>query len=84
MAKVAKVKISKDLLEQILRADIGTQPNTTVTTNAPKDLKVLGLAIHLPYPHTFEMYVESETFADIPEATEPPEIEPFVYTIHYE
>jgi hypothetical protein len=84
MAKVAKVRISKDFFEMFLRADYGTQPNTTIESNAPKDLKVLGLrTIYDFYPYTFWVYVESEEFENIPEGAEPPEIEPFVYTVRH-
>jgi hypothetical protein len=85
MAKVARVRISKELLEQIIRADFGQYPGRTVTTNAPKDLEILGVGKieGLLYPHTFELYVKSETFDDVPEGAEPPEIEAFTYTVHH-
>jgi len=85
MARVARMRISKEILEVILRADVGTRPNTTIETNAPKDLKVLGLGNvkGLIYPHTFEVYVESETFDDVPEGADPPEIDAFIYTVKH-
>lgn len=81
MAKVAKVRISKEYLEDFLRADYGTQPNTTIESNAPKDLKVLGLKQIFGFYPTFWVYVESDEFADVPEGSEPPEIEPFIYKV---
>jgi hypothetical protein len=82
VARVAKVKISKEFLEMLLRADFEVQLNRRLETNAPKDLKILGLANipHFGYPHTFYIYVESESFEEIQEGTDPPEINPFVYS----
>jgi len=81
--KVAKVQISKELLEQVLKADINQPTGRVITTDAPKDLEVLGFASIEGSPWTFEAYVKSETFLDIPEGSEPPLIAPFVYTVHY-
>ena len=83
MAKIARVLVSKQFLEMVLRADTFAKPNTVTTSNAPKDLEVLGLAIPdfvRGYPHTLEVYVKSETFDDVPEGVEPPLIDTFIYT----
>jgi hypothetical protein len=85
MARVARVRISKEFFEMFLRGEVNARPNTVVTTNAPKDLEVLGLglpeSVSGRYPHTLEIYVKSETFEDVPEGQEPPLIEPFQYHV---
>lgn len=83
MPKVARTKISKEYLESMLRADFWAHPNTVVTSNAPKDLEILGLAYSKDFPenpYVLEVYVKSESFDDVPEGQEPPLIEPFYYT----
>lgn len=68
----------------MLRADFFARPNTIIKSNAPKDLQILGLAFaetYTGYPHTFEIYVSSETFDEVPEGSEPPLISPFIYTV---
>lgn len=68
--KLAKVLISREYFEVILKAEINTKDK--ITTNAPSDLKILGFADKNPY--TFFAICESETFADIPEGADPPEL----------
>ena len=81
MAKIARVEISKEYLEMVLRADFWTKPNQTITTDAPKDLKIAGLYKSEYYPNCFEIYVKSDSFNDVPEGAEIPKIRPFIYTV---
>ena len=82
--KIAKMRVSKEYLEMVLRADVFTQPNTIVKSNAPKDLEVLGLdqsRLELFGSATFWVYVTSDTFKEIPEGADIPEIPPFTYEV---
>jgi hypothetical protein len=88
MARIAKVEISKELFEFFIRGEFGAHPGTIIESNAPKDLKVLGLArtssysMH-GYPMSLYVVCESESFDDIAEMAEPPLIEPFIYTVKH-
>jgi hypothetical protein len=87
MAKIARVQISKEYFELILRGEFRLRPNATIETDAPKDLEVIGLSIpqrFIGFLHTLEVYVKSESFADVPEGSEPPVISPFVYKVNYD
>lgn len=62
----------------MLRGSIGN-----MISDAPKDLRVLGLA-NIPsigFPRTFYIYVYSEDYDEVPDDQEPPEIEPYRYTV---
>lgn len=86
MAKVARIQISKEYFEMFLRADFGTRPNTTLSSDAPKDLEVIGLAYpegYQGYPGTLTIYIKSDDFDEVPEGQEPPLIEPYHYTVHH-
>lgn len=81
--RIARVKISKEFFEMCLKADFGNTPNSIVTSDAPKDLEVIGIAYSVEQflqPTTFDIYVRSETFQDVPEGAEIPRIKPFLYT----
>jgi hypothetical protein len=80
MAKIARTLVSKEYLEMVLRGDVFARPNTTIETDAPKDLEVLGLA-YRPHSIGLEIWVKSETFEDVLEGGEPPVVGPFVYTV---
>jgi len=61
----------------------------TRKSNSQKDIEIFGWANpsgnrYTPYTYTLEMSVKSETFAECPEGQEPPQIEPFIYTVHTE
>jgi hypothetical protein len=75
--------ISVELFEMILRAEVGGREGYRVETNAPKDLKVLGFAPvdGEPILRTVFAFVESESFAEVAEGSQPPLIEPFQYTM---
>lgn len=73
--------MSQEILENFIRADFWANPGQRITSNAPKDLEILGLAKSDVYPFTFEAYVKSESFAENPEGAIPPLIEPFTYTV---
>lgn len=67
----------------ILRAEFYPKSGITLECNAPKDMEVLGFAYPqgaYGYSPTYEIYVRSESFAEVPEGQEPPEIPPFIYT----
>lgn len=85
MAKIARVQVSKQWFEYFLRGEFGLRPNTVISSNAPKDLEVIGLYIpenKRPFPiDVLEVYVKSESFKDIPNGIDYPLIEPFLYTI---
>ncbi len=79
--RVAKVRVSGELLSQILSGQVGSKPDTTIETDAPGDLRVIGVA---GVPNTFDtfwLYVESQTFESVPECAEPPEIPSFTYRV---
>lgn len=77
MSKWAKLRISKEYFEAILRADVDM---TGITTNAPKDLKIIGFSNdNIFYPGTFVAWVESDSFPERDEEDEPPAII-FTYT----
>lgn len=78
--KVARVFLSKEILEKFLKADVNNR-EFKITSNTPSDLEILGLATHDLHPFTFEAYVKSESFTDIPEGAMPPLIEPFHYSL---
>jgi hypothetical protein len=84
MAKIARVYITKEFLEMLLRAEINFMSGYQVETDAPKDLQLLGLA-YRPHsyglPYTLEIWVTSETFKEVPEGAEPPVIESFRYSL---
>jgi len=82
--RVARIQISKEFFEMILIADVNQPPGRIITSNAPKDLEVLGFATSKVNPFTFEALVKSESFFDVAEGGEPPLIEPFIYTITIE
>jgi hypothetical protein len=78
--KIAKVKLSKQFLEMIIRADISTDEK--ISTDAPRDLEILGfLDRGEDYPYTFTAIVRSDTFGDILEGGVIPVIKPFTYTV---
>ena len=87
MAKIARTQISKEYFELILRGEFGLRPNATIETNAPKDLELISLHnsnYFTGFLHTLEIYVKSESFADVPEGSEPPVISPFIYKVKYD
>ena len=79
--KIARVQISREYFEMIIKADGLPPPNRIITSNAPKDLEVLGFTATRDFPFTFDMYCKSESFAEIAEGAEPPLISPFIYTV---
>jgi hypothetical protein len=84
MTKIARLEISKEFFEMFLRGELFMEPNTHIRTNAPKDLEVVGLVVPerwYGYPGTLEIFVRSETFAEVVEGAVPPVIEPFTYTL---
>lgn len=67
-----------------LRGELFMEPNTHIRTNAPKDLEVVGLVVPERwhgYPGVLEVFVRSETFAEVQEGAVPPVIEPFTYEL---
>jgi hypothetical protein len=75
--KIARVRISAEILQEVLKGDWSRLCDRTT---APDDLEVLG--VEQP-PHAvgqwFYAIVQSKTFAAIPEGAEIPEIKPFEY-----
>ena len=81
MAKYAKVEVSLDLLTLWLSGNWNI--DYEVSTNAPSDLKVLGVSpVGRGWP-PISAYIlcTSEAFEDIPELSEIPILKPFVYTL---
>jgi hypothetical protein len=78
--RVARVQISKQLFESVLKAEFG-HPSRVYETNAPKDLEVLGFSSSKENPFVFEALVKSKAFDDIAEGAIPPLIQPFIYTM---
>jgi len=79
--KIARVEISKEYFEMIIRADFFAKPNQTITTDAPKDLEIVGVVESEHYPNCLELYVSSESFDEVPEGAKPRLIKPFTYTV---
>jgi hypothetical protein len=81
--RVAKVRISIELFENILTCRWGSHPTHRLETNAPQDLRVWGFAPveTEPFLMTVYMFVESESFEEVAEGAQPPEIMPFQYSL---
>lgn len=75
--KIARVRISAEILQEVLR---GEWSRLCDRTTAPDDLEVLGVE-QPPYAvgQWFYAICQSKTFRPIPEGAEIPEIEPFEY-----
>lgn len=81
--RVAKVRISIELFENILTCKWGSHPTHKLETNAPDDLRVLGFAPveGEPFLTTVYAFVESASFEEVAEGGQPPEIESFTYSL---
>jgi hypothetical protein len=82
MARYAKVEMSLELLAMFLKADWNF--GDRITTNAPKDLKVIGISPvegRIWPPRSVYILCESESFAEVPEGTDVPVINAFVSRI---
>lgn len=65
----------------LVKAEINQPSGRTITSNAPKDLEVLGFATSKESPFVFEALVKSESFAEVAEGAEPPLIPAFEYRV---
>ena len=76
--RVAKVRVSYELLSDIFAANIAR--NVTIETNAPSDLRVVGIRNDPEYSwRVAYMYFESAENEPVPEGAEPPLLPPFKY-----
>jgi len=78
--RLARVLLDKEVLESLIKAEFTQRSGYKITSNAPKDLEVLGFETNPKIPFTFEAYVKSETFDEIEDGEVPPLIKAFVYT----
>ena len=72
-------KVSGVFFNELLRASLFRG----MTSNAPKDVQVVGFYRQCPWDDTFEFVVMSEEFESVPEGEELPIID-FEFTAHYE
>lgn len=78
--RIAKVRISIEILSMMLRAEFNNLDH--IRTDAPKDLEVVGFAAVPDYPYYVGwVYCTSETFDEIMEGADAPEIPAFTYTL---
>ena len=82
MAKYAKVRVSTELFELMLKGEFGLGYGE-IKTDAPKDLKVIGLSPvsdEFP-PRSVFVVCESSEFMEVLEGGEIPVIKPFTYSV---
>lgn len=81
--RIAKVLCSFELLSAIFSGDVGVEPGFYLETNAPSDLKVIGIAPGEHGMHTAWLYCESKTFPLMAEGFPATQLEPFEWKIRH-
>jgi hypothetical protein len=82
--RIRILKVSGCFFDELLRAEPhGDALFRGMTSDAPKDLHVVGFFQHRAMDDTFEFVVTSEEFEPLPEGAPIPVID-FTFTSHYE
>ena len=82
MRRISRMKISTDALEGMLKGEFGMVSGYHIETNAPADLRVLGLCDpdnSILSTGTLEVFLESGSFPLVSEGGVIPLIDGFVY-----
>lgn len=82
--RIAKVQCSFELLSIILNGGAGTEPGFRIKTNAPPDLRVVGMVPSENIEDSVWLFCVSEAFRPVLEGGAVPRIEPFTYDLEYQ
>lgn len=85
--KIATLDLTPELFVEFCKlCKSGPSRRYTVKENAlPDDAEVVEVRLRSPFlPHTLQLVIKSESFADVPEGGEPPELPPIWFETVFE